>query len=70
MKYTDESIRPIQEVATVRGRKIILINATKTKVKQSRDWIRAEMTRGTTLEATITKLISSRSDILVFSDEM
>ena len=70
MKYTDESIRPIQEVATVRGRKIILTNATKTRVKQARDWIRAEMTRGTTLEATITKLISSRSDIMVFSDEM
>jgi hypothetical protein len=70
MKYTDESIRPIQEVAIVRERKIILTNATKTRVKQARDWIRAEMTRGTPLEATITKLISLRSDIMVFSDQI
>ena len=68
MKYIDESIRPIQEIATVRGRKVILTNATKTKVKQARDWIRAEMTGGTTLEETITKLISLRSDIIVFNE--
>lgn len=66
MKYIDESIRPVQEIATVRGRKIVLTNATKTKVKQARDWIRAEMTRGIPLEETMTKLISLRSDIIIF----
>lgn len=66
MKYINESIRPIQEIATVGGRKIILTNVTKTRVKQARDWIRAEMTRGRPLEETITKLISLRSDIIVF----
>ena len=67
MKSIDESIRPVQEIATVRGRKIVLTNATKTKVKQAQDWIRAEMTRGKPLEETITELISLRSDIIVFS---
>ncbi len=66
MKYIDESIRPIQEIATVGGRKIILTNVTETRVKQARDWIRAEMTRDRPLEETITKLISLRSDIIVF----
>ncbi len=66
MKYIDESIRLIQEIATVRGRKVILTNATETRVKQAREWIRAEMTRGRPLEETITKLISLRNDIIVF----
>ena len=67
MKSIDESIRPVQEIATVRGRKIVLTNATKSRVKQARDWIRAEMTRGRPLEETVTKLISLRNDIIVFS---
>ncbi len=66
MQYIDESIRPIQEIATVRGRKIVLTNATKTKVKQARDWIRTEMVEGRLLEKTVTKLINLRSDIIVF----
>ena len=66
MKSIDESIRPVQEIATVRGRKIVLTNATKTRVKQARDCIRAEMTRGITLEETIAKLMNLRNDIIIF----
>jgi hypothetical protein len=67
MKYTDQSIRPIKEIARVHGKRVILTNATKAKVIQAKDWMKAEMTKGIPLKEAIAKLMSLRNDI-VFLD--